>query len=232
LAVSALLDLSICYRNVISVLKNPFYAGAYAYGKSEQRTAIVDGRLHKTYGHGKPRETCEVLLKDHHEGYIDWTEFERDQTQLAANASGRIGGAKSGRGGRAPAYRASDVRALRATPDGSVIRDGGNRGSSIGATVPNLMLGLPRCLGFGGPRVDTAIAEEILCVVEPMAIEAAFSPLSRSSQAPRTRSVPATRRGVKPSWHWLLIYASQASRRACSELNACSSPPSSEDLRV
>src|SRR5580700_6957518 len=29
------------YRNVISVLKNPFYAGAYAYGKSEQHTAIV-----------------------------------------------------------------------------------------------------------------------------------------------------------------------------------------------
>jgi hypothetical protein len=32
------------------VLNNPFYAGAYAYGKSEQRTAIVDGRLRKTYG--------------------------------------------------------------------------------------------------------------------------------------------------------------------------------------
>ena len=31
--------LPIRYRNVISVLKNPFYAGAYAYGKSEQRTA-------------------------------------------------------------------------------------------------------------------------------------------------------------------------------------------------
>src|SRR6201996_6741997 len=30
------------YRNVISVLKNPFYAGAY--GKGEKRTAIVDGR--------------------------------------------------------------------------------------------------------------------------------------------------------------------------------------------
>src|ERR1700757_758850 len=29
--------LPIRYRNVISVLKNPFYAGAYAYGKSEQR---------------------------------------------------------------------------------------------------------------------------------------------------------------------------------------------------
>jgi hypothetical protein len=31
------------YRNVISVLKNPFYAGTYAYGKSVNRTQIVDG---------------------------------------------------------------------------------------------------------------------------------------------------------------------------------------------
>ena len=31
------------YRNVISVLKNPFYAGTYAYGKSEKRTVIVEG---------------------------------------------------------------------------------------------------------------------------------------------------------------------------------------------
>ena len=43
------------YRNVISVLKNPFYAGVYVYGKSEKRTTLVDGRLRKTYGHGKPR---------------------------------------------------------------------------------------------------------------------------------------------------------------------------------
>src|SRR5881409_1681070 len=42
------------YRSVISVLKNPFYAGAYVYGKSEKRTAIVDGRARKSYGHGKP----------------------------------------------------------------------------------------------------------------------------------------------------------------------------------
>ena len=39
------------YRNVISVLKNPFYAGAYVYGKSEKRTEIVDGRVRKSYGH-------------------------------------------------------------------------------------------------------------------------------------------------------------------------------------
>jgi hypothetical protein len=32
------------YRNVISVLKNPFHAGADARGKGEKRIAIVEGR--------------------------------------------------------------------------------------------------------------------------------------------------------------------------------------------
>src|SRR5471032_3571743 len=48
------------YRNVIAVLKNPFYAGVYVYGKSEKRTELVDGRLRKSYGHGKPVDQWEV----------------------------------------------------------------------------------------------------------------------------------------------------------------------------
>ena len=161
------------YRNVISVLKNPFYAGAYAYGKSEHRTAIVDGRLRKTYGHGKPLEACEVLLKDHHEGYIDWAEFERNQRQLAANAYGRIGGAKSGRGGRA--LLAGLLMCGRCGRRLTVVYTGRGQARPVyRCDRPNLMLGLPRCLGFGGPRIDAAIAEEILRVVEPMAIEAAL----------------------------------------------------------
>src|SRR6202165_1206067 len=89
------------YRSVISVLKNPFYAGAYVYGKSKKRTAIVNGRAQKTYGHRKPFDEWEVMLKDHHEGYIGWAEFERNQKQLALNNYGRTGGGKSGRGGKA-----------------------------------------------------------------------------------------------------------------------------------
>ena len=50
------------YRNVISVLKNPFYAGACIYGESEHRTAIVNGRAEKTYGHGKPFDEWRVML--------------------------------------------------------------------------------------------------------------------------------------------------------------------------
>lgn len=33
-------------------------------------TEIIDGRALKSYGHGKPMEEWDVLIKDHHEGYI------------------------------------------------------------------------------------------------------------------------------------------------------------------
>jgi Recombinase zinc beta ribbon domain len=68
---------------------------------TEKRTAIVNGRAQTTYGHRKPFEEWEVMLKDHHEGYIGWAEFEWNQKQLAANTNGWVGDAKSGRGGRA-----------------------------------------------------------------------------------------------------------------------------------
>jgi excisionase family DNA binding protein len=161
------------YRNIISVLKNPFYAGACAYGKSGQRTALVEGRVRKTYGHGKPLEAYEVLLKDPHEGYIDWAEFERNQLQLAANAYGRIGGVKSGRGGRA--LLVGLLMCGRCGRRWSVVYTGRGRARPVyRCDRPNLMLGLRRCMAFGGPRLDAAIAEEILRAVAPMAIEAAL----------------------------------------------------------
>ena len=36
----------------------------------------------------------------------------------------------------------------------------------------NLMLGLPRCLGFGGKTIDAAVGAAVLLVLEPLAIEA------------------------------------------------------------
>ena len=161
------------YGNVISVLKNPFYAGAYAYGKNESRTEIVDGHVRKTYGHAKPMEEWEVLLKDHHEGYIDWAEFERNQAQLAANSYSKSGGRKSGRGGRA--LLSGLLTCGRCGRGLAVAYVGGPPGRPrYRCDRPNLHLGLNRCLGFGGARVDEAIAAEVLRVVEPMALEASL----------------------------------------------------------
>lgn len=161
------------YRNVISVLKNPFYAGAYAYGKSEKRTTLVEGRLRKTYKHGKPLEQWDVMLKDHHEAYIDWAEFERNQQQLAVNAYGRVGGAKSGRGGRA--LLAGMLCCARCGRRLVVAYTGRGVPQAVyRCDRPNLYLGQPRCFTFGGRRPDEAIARELLRAVEPMAIEAAL----------------------------------------------------------
>lgn len=161
------------YRNVISVLKNPFYAGVYVYGKSEKRTTLVEGRLRKSYGHGKPLDQWEVMLKDHHEAYIGWAEFERNQKQLAVNAYGKVDGAKSGRGGRALMSGmlccARCGRRLTVAYVGRGIRQAVYR-----CDRPNTQLAQPRCFTFGGRRPDEVIARELLRAVQPLAIEAAL----------------------------------------------------------
>jgi len=159
------------YRNVISILKNPFYAGVYAYGKSEKRTTIVDGRARKSYGHHKPMGTWEVFIKDHHEGYISWAEFERNQALLAGNAYGRVGDTKSGRGGRA--LLAGLVCCARCGRRLSVLYTGRYPRPIYRCEQPNVQLGQRRCLSVAGKRVDETIAAEMLRAVAPMAIEAA-----------------------------------------------------------
>lgn len=161
------------YRNVIAVLKNPFYAGVYVYGKSEKRTLIVEGRARRSYGHGKPIGTWEVMIRDHHEGYIGWDEYERNQKQLALNTYGHAGGVKSGRGGKA--LLSGMMICRRCGRRLSVAYTGSPPGRPVyRCDKPNLMMGLPRCMTFGGPRVDAAVGRELLQAVEPLAIDAAF----------------------------------------------------------
>ena len=161
------------YRNVISVLKNPFYAGVYVYGKSEKRTSIVDGRARRSYGHGKPLGTWKVMIQNHHERYIEWEEYERNQKQLALNNYGRAGGTKSGRGGRA--LLSGIMICGRCGRRLSVAYTGNPQSRPVyRCDKPNLMLGLPRCMTFGGPRVDAAVVGELMQAVEPMAVDAAF----------------------------------------------------------
>jgi DNA invertase Pin-like site-specific DNA recombinase len=159
------------YRNVISILKNPFYAGVYAYGKSEKRTTIVDGRARKSYGHAKPMDTWEVFIKDHHVGYISWTEYERNQALLAGNAYRRVGDTKSGRGGRA--LLAGLICCARCGRRLSVVYTGRYPRPVYRCEQPNAQLGQRRCLSVAGKRIDETIAAEMLRAVTPMAIEAA-----------------------------------------------------------
>jgi len=71
------------YRNLWAILTNPVYAGAYAFGRREVRIKIVDGRARKSKGHLKPRPAWTVLISNHHTGYVNWEQYERNQAMLA-----------------------------------------------------------------------------------------------------------------------------------------------------
>jgi hypothetical protein len=140
-------------------------------GKSEKRISIVDGRARKSYGHRKPMGAWEVFIKDHHDGYISWVDYERNQALLAGNAYGRIGDAKSGRGGRA--LLAGLICCARCGRRLNVVYTGRYPRPVYRCDKPNLQLGQRRCFSFGGKRIDEVIAAEMLRAVAPMAIEAA-----------------------------------------------------------
>jgi hypothetical protein len=57
------------YSGLLSMLANPVYAGAYAYGRNGRETKLEDGRRRIRNGVRLPREKWRVLLHDRHEGW-------------------------------------------------------------------------------------------------------------------------------------------------------------------
>ena len=77
------------YNTVHNILTNPIYAGAYAFGRTMSKVSVEGGRKRVKRGLRRPQSDWEVLLKDQHEGYITWGEFERNQRVIANNATGK-----------------------------------------------------------------------------------------------------------------------------------------------
>ena len=96
-------------------------------------------------------------------------EFKR---RIPANAYGRVGEVKSGRGGQALL-----VGLLRCARCGRRLKVAyyGRKGRAYRCDNPNLMLAAARCLTFGSSRVDSVLARELLRAVEPIAVEAAMA---------------------------------------------------------
>jgi hypothetical protein len=67
------------YNTVHNILTNPVYAGAYAFGRTMSKVSVEEGRKRVRRGVRRPLAEWDVLLKDQHEGYISWVEFERNQ---------------------------------------------------------------------------------------------------------------------------------------------------------
>ena len=72
---------------VLRILHNPRYAGAFVYGRSHTRKT-VDGGLQILH---VPKEEWDTLIPGAHAGYVSWEDYEQNQRRLreSAQAMGR-----------------------------------------------------------------------------------------------------------------------------------------------
>jgi DNA invertase Pin-like site-specific DNA recombinase len=160
------------YGTVYQILTNPIYGGAYAYGKSERGTRYEDGEA-RSRNRRKPRDQWLALIPNAHDGYVDWSRFERIRGAIHANlnvASGPPGAARSG-----AALLAGLLRCRRCASKLTVHYTGSHHDVARYACHRAwLDKGQSRCISFGGIRADATIAAELLRVVQPGAVEAAI----------------------------------------------------------
>jgi hypothetical protein len=177
-----------CYATIHRMIANPIYGGAYAYGKScvaaGLGTAGVRTRIRR-----KARDEWLALIPGAHEGYIDWERAEAIRRMVSDNipTSRHHGAAKHG-----DALLAGLLRCRRCGRKLTVRYTGAQhnipRYTCARGWLDN---GELRCIAFGGLRVDDAIKEALLQVVEPGAIAAA---VEAEAQAVRRRDQVRARR--------------------------------------
>ena len=179
------------YGTVHKLLTNPVYAGAYAFGRTESRVTVENGRKRVTRGFRRDRADWDVLIRDHHEGYVGWEEFERNQRLIADNANCR------GLMARGAVRRGDALLAglLRCGHCGRRVHVhySGTKGYCVryGCRGAHLNHGTRPCIAFGGLRVDAAVGDAVLRLLRPLGVEAALAAIEmrESDQAETRRQV-------------------------------------------
>lgn len=160
------------YHAVLSVLKNPVYAGAYAYGRSKTIVRLEAGHKRVRRQAQPRREDWAVLILDHHEGYIDWDVYQGNQVMIAHNDNAK-GGAVRGPIKHGGALLSGLLRC-------------GHCGAKLLAQYPGPRTVRYQCSGylqnrdrgccimFGGLRADRLVSEQLMEALAPLGVEAAI----------------------------------------------------------
>lgn len=151
------------------MLTNPIYAGAYVYGRRQiEETVGSDLKPKKRLKH-VPREAWHVLIKDHHDGYISWEQFERIQERIRSN---RRGIASPG----APREGSSLLQGLvlcgRCGRRMSIAYGKDSRPSRYRCAKAREQTGAPVCQAFGAWKLEQAFEKILLECLSPLGMEA------------------------------------------------------------
>ena len=168
-----------CYGGIHRMITNPAYGGAYAYGRTGAALRY-DGAGAQSGSRRKPRGEWLALRPGTHEGYVEWERAEAIRGMVSDNTptSRHHGAPKHG-----DALLAGLLRCRRCGRKLTIRYTGADhdipRYSCCRGQLDN---GEPRCIAFGGLRVDDAIEAELLKVLAPAAVTAAVEAETQAAQ--------------------------------------------------
>jgi excisionase family DNA binding protein len=161
---------------VTRILKDPVYAGAYAFGRTSRQVVLDNG--HKRVlrrRHARP-EDWDVLLQEHHEAFISWAEYLKNQETLMHNRNqlGETvrGAARAGKGLLAGLLRCGHCgKKMRVRYSGR-----SNRNAQAVYYQCIASQGQPEgkqlCSLCGGFQVEQAVEDAVLASLAPVRMEA------------------------------------------------------------
>ena len=169
------------YPAVHDFLTNPTYAGAFVFGRTRTEKRLNDNGKLVVRTRLLPRDEWEVLIPDHHPGYLSWERYEAIQDELRANSH-----PPRGQGGGAAREGTALLQGLlRCGRCGRMMQTGysGPRGNS-----PRYICGRARqlygseamCQSLGGKRLEQRICDEVFAVLEPASLAATARALSEA----------------------------------------------------
>jgi hypothetical protein len=168
-------------RLVRDILRNPFYAGAYVWGRRPVETLLIEGRLRKRQAAKRRPEDCRVFIPGHHPGYIDWATYQENQRMTRRNSVNWQADESM------PAIRAGQgllVGLLRCGHCGRRlhVRYWGGTGTHARYLCKgDYDDGGQYCIGFGGASVDRRFSHELLKVISRFGVEASLKAIDKLS---------------------------------------------------
>jgi DNA invertase Pin-like site-specific DNA recombinase len=169
---------------VHQILRNPCYAGAFAFGRTATRMIICEGRVRRSTSRlYRPQAEWEVLIIDHHAGYISWTEYLENRQTMAKNVARRQS-EQSGAIKKGPALLSGLLRCGRCGRKLQVGYSGSH--GQVGRYLccgRREERGSASCFSMGSLKVDQMVTEQVLEAIAPAGIEAAIQASQFSAQA-------------------------------------------------
>jgi DNA invertase Pin-like site-specific DNA recombinase len=166
------------YHAVHTTLTHPAYAGAYVFGRTRVNRYVDEGGHLQARQRKLPQDEWEVLITDHHRGFIDWDTYQANQARIDVN-----------------------IRPQRSQPGTGAVREGaallqglatcGHCGRKLAVFYRGPAKSVPsyycqgsaelvdgrgsRHMSVGGQAIDAAVADAFLQALTPAALQACLA---------------------------------------------------------